>query len=127
MPKKKEADFQIELAMRFEKHGHLVALHDAGTASWGRRFSTDGLVPDLVVLTNKNWRYHEAFPVLAVEVKMGDDSHITETLDGVQKIFALYERKPRYFVSGKELSSSAFNLLATPSSVERGIVTTPQP
>jgi hypothetical protein len=75
------------------------------------------------VLTNKEWRYHDDFPVLAVEVKPGDDHHISDALDGVQKIIALHGRPPKYSLDKKELSFPVFYLLATPPSVERGIVT----
>lgn len=120
----KECDFQIKLAERFERHGHTVSLHDAGTTSWKKRFSTSGLAPDLLVETSPLWEHHETLPLVAVETKIGEDWEITDVLDGIQKVIALKEAESRteYRIGGVRVDPPKYYLLATPTSVDMGFV-----
>lgn len=114
-PKEKEADFQMRLAAMLEKEGHKVALRDAGTKMWKRRFSTNGICPDLLVETNPQWELHAAFPIIAIEAKVGYDDTITNVWDGVEKVIELkrMESELIYRVEGR-IVQPVFYLFSNP-------------
>lgn len=120
----KEAQFQISLAEQLTAFGHKVALHDAGTERWPRRFSTNGMMPDLVVETAQDWIYHEELPVIAIEAKMGTKDTITDVWDGVTKLMDLKARENSlvYKVDGAVVKP-VYYLFANPYLLERDVVT----
>lgn len=87
--REKEAVFQMRLAEMISLEGHLVALRDAGTKAWPRRFSSNGLCPDLLVQTNAEWPLHEAFPAIAIEAKVGFNDSVSDVLDGILQLIEL--------------------------------------
>lgn len=111
-----EAELQIALARRLEAFGHSVALHDAGTATWEKRFSTNGIAPDLLVATSPKWEYHEVMPFIQIETKIGHAWRIAEAADGLDKVIELRKRQERlsYKFCGKQIAGPFFALLTNP-------------
>lgn len=114
-PREKEAVFQMRLAAEIEKYGHKVALRDAGTKSWKRRFKTNGICPDLLIETNPDWELHEALPVIALEAKVGEDYGITDVWDGIEKVIELKRKESEliYTVEDREIKP-VFYLFTNP-------------
>ncbi len=114
----------MQLAAKLEEQGHKVALHDAGTTAWKRRFGSSGVCPDLLVETNPKWEYHEAIPALAIEAKMGRSDTITDVWDGVEKVIELKKKESEtvYNVEGRTIQP-VFYLFTNPCLLDWDVVT----
>jgi hypothetical protein len=122
--KELEASFQLKLADSLSREGHQVALHDAGTKAWPRRFSSTGLCPDLLVETNPAWALHDAIPVLAIEAKVGFKDTISDVWDGVLQLMELKrnESEITYKIEGVEVRPVLY-LFSNPCLLEWDVAT----
>lgn len=120
----REALFQMSLAAQLSAEGHLVALRDAGTGAWPRRFSSSSLCPDLMVETNPEWILHDAIPVLAIEAKVGRGDTISDMWDGFFQLVELKKKESEivYKVDGRQVNPVLY-LFVNPCLLESDIVT----